>query len=303
MLFHEIYGAYFNTVSQIIKKAVSVPVTDKDIRELISQYAFSESMLSIETALKEQHWQLLKRDGTTPIKNEPDISLTLLQKRWLKAILLDPRIQLFDCDFSFLDDTEPLFTNEDYYIFDKYADGDDFENENYIRNFRTILKAVHEHTPLSIEMTNKKGNTLSFDVIPEYLEYSEKDDKFRLLTSGNRHVSVINLGRIISCKPYEGKAELRRTIPEKPHMRSVTLELYDERNALERVMLHFSHFEKEAEKISDNLYRVKIHYEQSDETEMVIRVLSFGPMVKVTAPAKFVGLIKGRLRKQKSCGL
>ena len=42
-------------------------------------------------------------------------------------------------------------------------------------------------------------------------------------------------------------------------------------------------------------------YEKEDETELVIRVLSFGPMIKVTAPQSFAELIKQRLIAQKSC--
>ena len=38
--------------------------------------------------------------------------------------------------------------------------------------------------------------------MPEYLEYSEKDDKFRLVASGCRYGKTINLGRILSCKPF-----------------------------------------------------------------------------------------------------
>ena len=83
----------------------------------------------------------------------------------------------------------------------------------------------------------------------------------------------------------------------------MTLEIQDRRNALERVMLHFSHFEKEAEKAGDDLYRVTIRYEQSDETEIVIRVLSFGPMVRVLRPESFVSLVRERLEQQMSCGL
>ena len=45
------------------------------------------------------------------------------------------------------------------------------------------------------------------------------------------------------------------------------------------------------------------HLDKDDETEMVIRILSFGPMIKVTAPQHFVELIKQRLIRQKSCGL
>ncbi len=75
----------------------------------------------------------------------------------------------------------------------------------------------------------------------------------------------------------------------------------DQRNALERVLLHFAHFEKRAKKIDDERYSVMVNYDKEDETEMVIRVLSFGPMIKVTAPKHFVDLMKRRLIDQKSC--
>ena len=68
-------------------------------------------------------------------------------------------------------------------------------------------------------------------------------------------------------------------------------------------MLHFSHFEKEAEKLGEDQYRVSIRYDKNDETEIVIRVLSFGPMVRVIRPESFVNLIKERLEQQISCGL
>ena len=77
----------------------------------------------------------------------------------------------------------------------------------------------------------------------------------------------------------------------------------DQRNALERVLLHFAHFEKTAERVEGERYLVTVHYDKEDETEMVIRLLSFGPMVKVVEPETFVDLIKQRLYEQKSCGL
>ena len=77
------------------------------------------------------------------------------------------------------------------------------------------------------------------------------------------------------------------------------LELLDERNALERVMLHFSHLQKETVKLSDNRYKVTLTYNRQDETEMLIRILSFGPMVKVVEPQSFITLIKERLNMQR----
>lgn len=56
-------------------------------------------------------------------------------------------------------------------------------------------------------------------------------------------------------------------------------------------------------KVEEEKYRVTINYDKDDETEIVIRILSFGQMVKVVEPNSFIDLIKDRLLKQKSCGL
>ena len=71
----------------------------------------------------------------------------------------------------------------------------------------------------------------------------------------------------------------------------------------QRVMLHFAHFEKEAEREDERHYLLRITYDTEDETELLVRVLSFGPRVEVLAPTHFRTLIRERLIKQKSCGL
>jgi len=68
-------------------------------------------------------------------------------------------------------------------------------------------------------------------------------------------------------------------------------------------MLHFAHFEKQAEKIDDKTYVLKIKYAHDDETEIVIRVLSFGPRVKVLGSESFKEAVIEKIRKQKNCGL
>ena len=62
------------------------------------------------------------------------------------------------------------------------------------------------------------------------------------------------------------------------------MDLYDTRNALERAMLHFSDLEKETERIDDKHYRVTLKYRQGDETEILIRILSFGPRALRRSP-------------------
>lgn len=303
MIFSELYGAYYNTVASILKAALRAPVSLQTMRSLIAENAFGESLLSVEPALMQGRWQLLRSNGTTPLEHVPTMPLTLLQRRWLKAIALDPRIRLFPVTLPEDPGVEPLFTPSDYYIFDKYADGDPFEDEAYIRRFRLILEAIRERTPLQINTSNRNGGVTYVIMIPEYLEYSEKDDKFRLFGSGNRYGRVVNLGRIVSCKPYRKPFDAKPDSEFFQQMREVTFDLVDERNALERALLHFAHFEKEAISMGDNRYNITVRYEKSDETELVIRVLSFGPMIRVTGPPHFEALIKERLLKQRNCEL
>ncbi len=302
MIFSELYSAYYNAVASIIGKLLSGEADEKELARCVSEYAFGESMLTILPSLKSEKWQLVHPDLTTPIEHTPTMPLTNVEKQWLKAISLDPRIKLFGVDFSALDGVEPLFTAEDYYVYDKYADGDPFEDEGYIKRFRMILAAIRDRQPLHIEMLNRKSQNVDMNIIPERLEYSEKDDKFRLITSGVKYGGTINLARITSVRHYNG-SDFSNVPLRPPVMKSLVLSVTDERNALERVMLHFAHFEKRAERIDGTHYRLTVNYDRDDETELVIRVLSFGPMVKAEAPEHFVNLIKERLTRQKNCNL
>lgn len=302
MIFNEIYSVYYNTVAAVLSEAAAHPVSDSQLRSIIEKHAFGESIVSIPAALKEERWQLLKPDGTTPIKNEPAFPLSDLQKKWLKSIACDPRIKLFGgVDFE-LDDVEPLFLPSDYILFDKYSDGDNYTDETYIANFSLILDAVRNRYPLNIKMLNRKGKTVYRTVFPECLEYSEKDDKFRLIGAGSPFGNTVNLGRIISCRPSEKTFNDENLKRNAPRPRSVTFELTDRRNSLERVLLHFAHFQKTAERIDSERYSISVNYDKEDESEIVIRILSFGPMIKVTKPQHFVDLIKHRLINQKNCG-
>lgn len=299
MLFHEIYGCYYNAVAGILCQAVKGELTEKEMQKIIEEKAFSESFLTVIPSLKDEKWQLLKRDLSTPIKNEPSMPLTDLQKRWLKAISLDPKIKLFDADFSFLDGVEPLFTPNDYTVFDKYSDGDDFESNAYIKNFKVIFKAIKNRERLKVRYHGSKGTFRVIECDPYMLEYSEKDDKFRVHIRSQYGAAMINLSGIERCTLI-GKSREEIKASAVNNEKSFVMELLDHRNALERVMFHFAHFKKEAEKIGDERYRIKIFYDSSDETELVIRVLSFGPFVEVTEPQNFRNLIIERLKKQKN---
>ena len=303
MLFSELYSAYYNAVAALLHKACQGKVTAEDLRDAARRNAFGESGMTIERAIREEKWQLIRPDGTTPIRHAPAMPMTTLEKRWLKAISLDPRLRLSPGVMPDLTDVEPLFRPQDVEVFDRYQDGDPYEDEKYIHNFRVILDSVRTKTPLVIDSVNRKGNVIRRRLIPEYIEYSEKDDKMRLIGRGCRYGDTVNIARIERCVPCPDAFAGRTVPPRETEERTVILELTDERNALERVMMHFAHFRKQAEKLDGDKYRISVSYDADDETELVIRVLSFGPMVRVISPNHFIDLIKERLIRQKSCGL
>ena len=298
MLFSEVYGSYFNAVAAILSKAVSGDLTKTDIYDIIGDKAFAESTLNIPNTLLSGKWPLLTEQMHTPLKHAPSMPLTTLQKRWLKSLLSDPRIRLFDVSCEGLEDVKPLYEQDDIVYFDQYRDGDPFEDPSYIEHFRTVLTALREHRDLYVRFQSGKGRQHVWECTPYRLEYSLKDDKFRLIISGGDRPGTINIARIMECVLLDESDPETLEIPAREKA-SVVFELTDERNALERAMLHFSHLEKETIKLDDQHYRVILTYNKDDETELLIRILSFGPMIRVTEPASFIELIRERLDMQK----
>jgi hypothetical protein len=297
MLFSEVYSAYFNTVAALINEAIRGNLTAKTADEIIRQTAFSESVLTILPSIKNGDWAVLNPDFSTPIINPPEMPLTTLQKRWLKTILLDPKMRLFDIpEMPDLADVKPLFLPSDIVYFDRYNDGDNYADETYIKHFRLIMCAISERKKLLISYKTRNERIRKRLYIPIKLEFSAKDDKFRLETADPRYTSYLSVARIMDCEICDEFTEIPA---QKRSQSTVCFEILDERNALTRVLLHFSDCKKETKRISEKLYAVTLHYEEQDETEILIRILSFGPLLRVTAPSRFIGLLRERIHMQK----
>ena len=297
MIFSEIYGSYFKAVSAILAKAVEGTLTEKELTRTVLSTAFGESLITIPAKLTDGSWPLLGEDFKTPLRHKPHTPLTLLEKQWLKALLLDPRVRLFAPSDEGLEDVEPLFTPEQFVYFDRYTDGDSFDDPRYVAHFQTILRAMRERRKLRIRYRGHRGLRHSYICIPYKLEYSPKDDKFRLVTAERGKPLTINLSRIDSVALLDPWDESEYRQPQEREQ-TLVMELHDVRNALERAMLHFSDLEKETEKLDDKRYRITLRYRQSDETEILIRILSFGPVLKVVEPERMVAQIRERLARQ-----
>ena len=292
MLFSEVYGVYYTVLAAILSEAVEGTLTSRRIAEIVHEKAFGESVLTIPAALKKGAWPLLDQENRTPIRSCPAMPLTMLEKRWLKALLLDPRIALFSPDAEGLEDIEPLFRPEYIVRYDRYSDGDPYADPDYIDRFHLVLRSLHECRRLRIVVRGQR-----IECIPYRLEYSAKDDKFRLLILGVRSMRTMNIAGIDDVELLEiyDRAAVLAPVGRRCHL---VFQLRDERNALERIMLHFSHLEKTTIRLEEHLYQVALTYDPEDETELLSRILSFGPKVRIIEPDDFIDKVRARLALQ-----
>lgn len=296
----------YNVVAKVLTQALDGKLSAASMQQLVCEGAYGDSVLQLLPALADGTWKLLTPELGTPLKNKPTMPLTALQKRWLKTLLLDEKISLFFSDEEIarqqaaLQSVEPLCRPEQFVFFDRFVDGDAYTNPKYRVNFREILHAVREKRYLNASYRSNKGTIIVWtDLVPVSLEYSAKDDKFRLQAIAERKQVTLNLGRIISVEAGEAVEHVKSLKKGELAEQTLVLEIEDERSTMVRALMHFSDLAKETEKLDESHYLLTVQYDKSDETEMLFRVLSFGPTIKVREPEDFKELI--RKSSENSC--
>lgn len=307
-IFSEIYSTYYSITEKILGRGEA---TLSDIREVIGEHGFSETMLFLEPKLiGSDGFGLLneKKDVYRSIlKKAPHIPLTALEKHWLCAVLCDRRSGLFldakqrDELMKLLGD-EPLFQGKFFNFFDRFSDGDDYGDESYIRHFCDILTSIHDRKLVKISFNTRKGNRITHYFLPERIEYSSKNDRFRIHAIRYRKnkpidTGIINMSHIIMTEctditPVEAylHSELKR---------EAVVRIRNERNAINRFMMEFAELERVSEYDEDkNECEVRMKYKINDEAEILIRLLSFGPVVEVIGPEPLRESVKLRVKRQ-----
>lgn len=317
-IFSEIYGAYYRVAARLLGMAGA---SDSDVYDIIREDGFRDSALFLPQKLLPQKdgsdWGLLVRgeDGLLyPTVGEPPKVLTRLQKMWLKAKLDDPRARLFLSSEALerlskrLCDVEPLYRRGQFRVFDRFANGDDFESELYRRSFQTILRAIKQQRILKISFTSGHDRRMSRVCVPFKLEYSEKNDKMRvychnLKNGAAKSGGLINIGRITNIEPlglFRGELpsedDFFRRIRARQPIRVVVL---PERNAVERFLNEFAEYEKRVDRdLESGSCVIDIYYDKQDETELLIRILSFGAAAEILAPESVRAQAAQRVRRQ-----
>ena len=188
----------------------------------------------------------------------------------------------------------------------------------YREHFRTILAGLSEKRLLKLSYKGKNQLLTDLKVLPVRLQYSSKDDKFRLLCirlrKGRKGLPyTLNMGKILACSlagTWQTAGD-RDSAPEPPFAspslsvfsqkakEPAVIEIDGRRNSLERCMLKFADYEKHTVYDEEKgVYTCSIYYDIQDETELLIDLLSFGPVIRVLSPERLVAQIRERVTRQ-----
>lgn len=311
-LFHEIYGKYFRLLTTVLQSEAH---SEETIRKILEADGYGETAFSLLPSLvsEEEDWHLFKKEKDRYqriLENPPMHPVTTMEKRWLKTMLEDQRIHNFlEADrvavlLNDLAEVEPLFSAEMVDYFDRFQEGDPYEVSSYQEIARALLQAVVAKEQVQIDYQTLDGQTVTQHIaFPEKLEYSQKNDKFRLKAkrktkAGSWERITFNLSEILGVERLGTVGHSHRSSKLKD--KQIVCLLKDDRDTLERAMFHFSNYRKVTQKTEvEHEYQLTIYYPSQDETELLINVLSFGPFLQVIEPQSFIRQIKYRLKRQK----
>lgn len=316
-IFSEIYGTYFRIAAKLLENEVT---DEKTVRETVQREGFRDSVLFLPQKLIPggEDWGLFSRTADGKLKRvtkkAPVKMLTKLQKMWLKAKLSDPRIRLFmdDETVSRLDEkllgVQPLYRTEYFRFTDRFADSDDYSDEKYIANFCKVLDAVKHRKIVEVSYVSGHGKRMSGKFVLLKMEYSPKNDKFRaycylLRNDRVKSSGIINIGRIESItdtgRYFRTPVSMEDYFSSRKCKSPAVIRVTTARNGVERFMLEFASYEKHTVRdLESGEYTVKLWYDEQDETELLIRLLSFGPVIEILGPERLRSQARERVRRQ-----
>ena len=309
-LFSPLYSTYYFAIRNILEtyiRSKKQPLSNEIIAKLIEASAYIEAPGELADLIfnRSETTTIFResKDGvSSPINHIPDFPLTTIELRFIAAILKDNRIKMFMSPEVIeglqeaLKDVKPLWETDDIKYFDQNKDGDDFDNKNYVILFQTILNAINHKKYIRLIYGRKN---ISDIFTPTHLDYSQKDNAFRLFVKELKY--PINLENIKSVeiteeKPVKGEASTA--------YKSLKVEIYDDTSRqyhFNRAIRTFSYFKKTCKKTDkENTYELTVDYDTSDVSEIVIKILMFGPNMKVLEPREVIEKVTSKILRQKN---
>ncbi len=328
-LFHECKNRYFRLVFHILSLAKD-GLSKEQVIKLIDDGEYDEKVIGKDFKTfqglllneydDQDNFNLLKeKEGLFyPIINHSMNQnipgrFTIVEKQWIKRLIEEPMVKVLLGDTLVLKLEEALddvnrIGNID--MIERTYKANNDVSIDYLKfhdDFHKILQGIVENKPIRYSNVDKWGNRYENKLsLPIRIEYSLKDDKFRISMYSleeNRPI-MVNLHTIEQVelvhdmKPNIDKEEVLKLLKENKYAKEpIVLEVTDERAAMERCFMCFSGFERTSRTLGDNKYEIKLNYYTFEEDDVIRKLIALGPFVKVISPQRVIDVVVSKIMK------
>lgn len=325
MLYNELFSKVYFELGSFLYSIIMNPKISKEFlleKELDYNAKFNYDTKSKENrnALERRHLQFdrcsntfLSPDNTGNVYhsiftlNDPSnikkfydlIPLTQIEKQWLINILDNPIAKCF-LDEKELNhirkriDDPGLFDINHVVLYDQRRGmGEYYDDKIFQEKFRKILEMVYHDEEALIayrpqRMKNDDHPTV-YKYIPLSIEYSKRDNKFRLITWNNGKAKKLNFERIVDIRETIGNVDEERKIrinnmymTQRINKQCHLTVIFGETNGIPyRILNEFSCYKKECVRTNDGFYKMILYYDSDDTKEIAIRLLGYGSLIRI----------------------
>lgn len=316
-LHNSIHSRYYKIITMLLELLQVRDISLEDVKVAISSLGFDETepyLLPrlIDCNCKDNYKLFINESNKihSRLKDPTYVKLSNIEYQWLKTASKDSRFRLFFRDDTYykilhlLDEKEDLINDFIFENLDEYGNVDNFTDNTYITNFNTILYAIRDKKVLNISYINRRNKTTIGTYLPISLIYSMKENKFSLrayrTSAKSNKKCILSLNGIKSIEVMDIDVPQVGNISFITHKRKhVDIIISNNRNGFDRVFYQLATYERETEydEITGNCH-MKLFYNSDYETELLITLISFGPIIKVIGPDKFLSQFRKRLQDQ-----
>lgn len=318
-LFNEVFGVYYYIIAEIIliccseENSMSMPKKQVDdiVKKVENWYKNKGGSKTFRLSMKEVSALLnnnafgknyeIHGEKRTRFQYECDseiefykdvLPLTVLEVRWLKAIIKDSNIQCFmnakQIEFInvFLEEAYPdveSLPTDHLVVYDRYII-DQSAKETERIHLHKFVEAIRSEQLVRVTFTTNSGNSICKTFKPIVIEYSKRNNRFQtqLQECENGMYYSVNISQMNCVELEEDEFDYVQTLKDYEAYRKnkelpVVIQFYDVRNMADRILTEFSPWRKYCTYDHEtNVYTLTLFYNEDEELDLVIRLMGYG---------------------------
>lgn len=328
-LFDEVKNRYFHIIFNVLNECKD-GISKDHILKIVNEEEFQEKVIgkgfqTFEGLLLNEYednenFNLIQEENGLYYpnikgkkKSVVPVRLNNVEKMWLKNLLNEEFIQFILSDATILklkaalEDVEGANTSHIIENTNKSILLGIEDLDMYKENFRILIKAMVDGKIIKYCNVDKWGNEyIGKRALPVRIEYSVKDQRFRasMYSLDDNRPIMVNIFSLSDIELEENEKDqldretaIRRVHESRYSKEPIVLEVTDKKAAMERCFMSFSEMERCSRCIGEDKYEMKLFYYTFEEEEIIRKILSLGPYVKVISPQRIREEVVKRIRR------